>query len=806
MIFSYFKYAFRNLVKQRGRSLINLFGLSFSTAIVIIIYLYTTGEISYNNFHTNGDRIYRMYITVDLVSGERAYSPFQVGEMAAALKEKIPGVEATCRLKGTPVFIGNKDELFQENVGFVDSTFFDLFTYEFLAGDRKTSLHRLKSVVLTESVARKIFKDTLVSLDDVIGKIIEFPEQPPFNQYTVTAVIADPPKNTSFRWTVLIPYIHGDVYPRSNDFGGDTYTYVMLDETNDAERLEETSQSLIEELYGEGIRQYIQMGFLKEGEHNFTLHFMPFRDLYLNSGDFRGSYELSGNKTSLYILSSIAILILLIACFNYVMISIGTAMNRVGDFGMMNVVGARKWQILVQFVVESFVLTLISIFLGIILAEQLLPQFNRLAQDDLGFTLYDRGINFLFLLGVLLFIVLTTSAYIGFYLLRKSQPLKLLRREILSTRRNGVARISVVLQFFIAISLLISGGIIMKQLHYIVHRSVGFDSENTAVIPVDFDEYRIETLKQKILESPHVKSVTMSDRSFDSGSSSQGIRNKKGEIVEVRFLRVDSDFIQTLGLELIQGRNFFSGEKVVDSIPNVIVNETLVRELEIDEPVGERIVFDSDGLAVDIIGVVKDFHFDSMHDEIQPLMMHSFRYNSIWYFFVKAEEGEMAAVLEHCEKVWKEVVPEFSWNYTFMTDILEGQYKNEDRWSRIVAYAAGIAILLSCLGLMGISGLLVARRYKEVGIRKAHGSTLQQILLLLNKDILKWVLMAYVVACPVAWLLMHRWLQDFAYQTSISWWIFALAGVAAIVISILTITLQIYRVARQNPVHALRYE
>jgi putative ABC transport system permease protein len=238
----------------------------------------------------------------------------------------------------------------------------------------------------------------------------------------------------------------------------------------------------------------------------------------------------------------------------------------------------------------------------------------------------------------------------------------------------------------------------------------------------------------------------------------------------------------------------------------VIVNETLVSELEMDEPVGDRIVFDSDGLAVDIIGVVKDFHFDSMHDEIQPLMMHSFRYNSIWYLFVKAEEREMAAVLEHCEKVWKEVVPEFSWDYTFMTDILEGQYRNEDRWSRIVAYAAGIAILLSCLGLMGISGLLVARRYKEVGIRKAHGATIQQILLLLNMDILKWVLMAYVLASPVAWLLMHRWLQDFAYQTSISWWIIALAGVAAFMISILTITLQIYRVARQNPVNALRYE
>jgi len=805
MIYNYFKYAFRNLVKQRGRTLINLFGLSFSIAIVIIIFLYTTGEISYNNFHENGRRIYRMYSSVDPVNGERMYSPFQDAGMAEALQESIPGVEATCRLKSTWAFIGMKEELFQETIGFVDSTFFDLFTYEFLAGDRETPLHGLKTVVLTETVARKIFKDTLSSMDDVIGKVIEFPERPPFNQYTVTAVIADPPKNSSFRWTVLVPYVHSEVYPRSNDFGGDTYTYVMLDEGNHAERLVENSQALIEEFYGEVIKHYVKLGFLKEGEHHFTLRFMPYPELYLGSEHFRGSYELTGNKNSLYILSSIAILILLIACFNYVMISIGTALNRVGDYGMMNVVGAQRWQILTQFVVESFILTLGSLFLGIILAEQLLPLFNHLAQDDLTFTMYSKAGNFLFLLAILLFIVLSTSTYIGLYLLRRSNPNRFLRREMLSVRRNGVARFSVVLQFFIAIALLISGGVILKQLNYMVKRDVGFEKENTVVIHVDFDLQKIYTLKEKILESPQVSHVTMSDRNFDSGSSAQSITNNQGEMTTVRFLRIDSDYLEAMGLELIQGRDFDQDESP-DSIPNVIVNETLVQQLGIEDPVGERVYMDAEGLFVNIIGVVRDFHFDSMHDEIQPLMLHNFAYNSIWYLFVRAREGQMAGVLEHCEKSWKEVVPEFSWEYAFMDEILEGQYQGEDRWSRIIAYAAVIAIFLSCLGLMGISGLLVARRFKEVGIRKAHGAKVQMIIVLLNTDILKWILVAYLMACPAAFFIMRRWLQDFAYQTRLSWWIFALAGVAALAISVLTITLQIYRVARQNPVHALRYE
>jgi putative ABC transport system permease protein len=804
MIKSYFRYAFRNLVKQRGRTLINLIGLSFSMALVIIIYLYTTGELSYNNFHEKRDRVYRMYSGVDLLGEDRYYSPFQTAEMADALKEIIPGIERTCLLKSTAVFLGLEGELFHEHVGFVDSTFFDLFTYEFLAGDRATPLDHPKSVVLTESVAQKIFKDSLLSLNDIIGETLGFPENPPHNQYTITAVIADPPKNSSFKWTALVPYSNARVYPRSNDYIGDSFLYVMLDENNNAEQLELTAQILMDEFMTETLKKSAELGYISLDEHNFSYHFMPVSDLYLHSRDFEGDYERVGNMNAIYILCSIAILILLIACFNYVMISIGTALNRIGDFGLMNVAGAQRWQIMAQFVVESFLLTLISMLLGIIMAEQILPLFNKLANEELRFTLYGSGVNFLFLLGILMFIVLSTSAYIGLYLLRRSSPICFLRKEMLSVRRNGVARVSVVLQFFIAIVLLISSGIILKQLNYMTKHEVGFDRQDMVVIHVDFAMSKVNALKEKILESPHVKGVTMSDRSFVSGSSSQSLRNKEGEATTIRFLRVDHDYIGTLSLELIEGRNFEEGENT-DTIPNVVVNETMVSALGLKDPIGERVVLGSDGTAVNIIGVVRDFHYDSMKDDIEPLMLHSFDYNTIWYLFVKADDN-MAAVLEHCEKVWMEVVPEFNWEYTFMDENLEMQYTDEDRWSRIIAYASVIAILLSCLGLMGISGLLVARRFKEVGIRKANGATVRQVILLLNKDLLKWVLVAYILACPASWFVMKRWLQNFAYRTEISWWIFALAGVMALLISVFTITLQIYRVARQNPVRSLRYE
>lgn len=805
MIASYFKYAFRNLVKQRGRTLINLLGLSFGIAIVIIIFLHVSREMSCDKFHQNGDHIYLTYSSMKPADSDVNFSSYQPAEMAEILNEKIPGVAATCRLRHARAFIGPKEDLFFEAIGFVDSTFFSMFSYKIIAGDQLNPLKEPKSVVLTEHVAHKIFQDSLLILEDLIGQTIKFPEKSPGNLYTVTAIISDPPENTSFKWSLLVPYDNAKSYSQSNDYGGNTNTFVLLDETNDQLRLDETSQSLVEEIYGEVIQDAIKFGYLEEDGHNFAFHFLPYGDIHLKSDHISGDYLVRGNLTSIYLLSSIAVLILLIACFNYVMISTGAALNRLGDFGMMNVLGGTPWQILVQFMVESLVLTMASLSLGIILAEQFIPVFNNLAGEDLSFSLYERGINFVFLLSLLLFIVLGTSAFIGIYLLRRAQPLRLLRKEMLSLRRNGLARLSIVLQFFIAISLLISGGTILKQLSYLKNQDVGFNTENTIAVHVDFEARKINTLKELILESPSVKSVTMSDRNFDSGSSSLGQMNSEGRNIELRLLRIDADFVETMGLELLEGRGF-TVDLSKDSIAGVIVNETLVRELKLADPVGERINLNSEDWLVDIIGVVKDFHFDSMHEEIQSLILHNSYFNSIGYLFVNAEAGQLATVLEHTEKVWKETVPEFSWNYSMMEDILDGQYKKEDRWSQIIAYAAIIAILLSCLGLMGISGLLVARRFKEVGIRKANGATVPQIILLLNRDLLKWVVVAYVLSCPIAWFAMNRWLQDFAYRTSISWWIFLLAGLAALLISIFTITLQIYRVARQNPVKSLRYE
>ena len=802
MVLNYLRYALRSLVKQRGRTLINILGLSFGIACVIVIYLYATREISFNRFHVNRDRIYRMYESMVTRDGEKQLSPFFPGDMASAMAEKVPGVEKACRLRSTSAWIGIGDVLFQEEVGFTDSSFLQMFTFPVIAGNPVNPLAGPQSLVLTEAVADKFFGDSIEDYSEIIGESIGFPQKPP-NEFTITAVIADPPDNNSFRWTVLVPYENARYYPQCNNAFGNTSIYVMLDENNDRRSVEQTAQSLIGEFHRERIDQMVHFGYLSE-DNNFSYHLQPLKDLYLNSEGLGGCYEISGNRKSLYILSSIALMILLIACFNYVMLAIGSSLNRLRDFGLMNVAGARRRQVLAHFISESFLLTLAALLIGILLSKLLLPLFNTLAQENLRFTLFADWKNILFLLLILILIVLSTSLYIGMYLLRKNQPLRFLRKELVSLKRNSMARLFVILQYFITIVLLISSGVILKQLKYMINQDVGFNRENLLVIPVDFPFRKVLTLKDRLLKSSQVEDVTTSDRNFIYGSSSTAEKNEKGEIVQIRFLRIDPDYIPTIGLHLLQGRNFFRDEPI-DSNFNVIVNETFVRKYGLDDPIGAKIELKSFEITVTIIGVVRDFHFDSMRKDIQPLMMIIFPFNSIWNVFVRIG-NDVPAALEQVKEAWNEIVPEYPFDYRFMSDNLVSQYKREDRWSRIIAYAAGIAIFLSCLGLMGISGLLVARRYREVGIRKVNGAGVSQILLLLNLDILKWVLIAFVLACPAAWFIMDRWLRNFAYRTGISWWIFVLAGLSAILISMLTISVQIYRAATRNPVQVLRYE
>jgi putative ABC transport system permease protein len=804
MLWNYLKLALRNLYKQRFRSLINILGLGFGIACCILIYIYTRMELSYNDFHDNKRNIYRVYYSYIEATGDKSFSCFLPYGLSAGLANEVPGVEKSCGLRSTMAWIGDEKKLFNEAIGFTDSSFFDIFTFRVIAGDRITPLKHPQSVVLTKTVADKFFGDSINDYNEIIGKSILFPQPAP-NDFIITAVLEDPPLNNSFRWTVLVPFVNCQYYPQCNNAFGNTSVYILLQPETNAKKVEETTQALIETYHRERIEQLVHYGYLADAENNFNYLLQPMDELYLQSADFPGCYEKTSNMRIIYILSSIAVLILLIACFNYVMLTIASTINRMKDLGLMNVVGAQKRQIIRHFITESFILTFISLFLGMILAKQLLPVSNRLADMNLAFALFSDWENILFLILLLLLIVFSTSIYVGLFMLRRNQPLKFLRREPLTLKRHRFARYFIILQYLITIVLLICSGVIIKQLHYMLERDVGFQEENIVVLNIDFPYQKVLTLKDKLLQYSHIVDVSMSDRNFISGRSSDDLKNKKGELVETRFLRIDPDYLETFGIELIDGRNFTAGEPIEDNF-NVIVNESFVKAFGLESPVGEIITVQPEEINATIIGVVRDFHFDSMHKEIMPVMLIIFPFNSIWAIFVRIDGQDVPAALEQIQKAWDEVVPEYTIDYSFLSDMLDEQYNDENRWSRITAYAAAIAIFLSCLGLFGISGLLVARRIKEIGIRKANGASAWKVVLLLNRDILKWIAISFIIACPASWFIMNRWLQDFAYRTEITWWIFALAGMATLVIALFTISWQTWNAARQNPVETLRYE
>ncbi len=803
MFYNYLKQAYRNLWKNKFHTLTNIIGLGFGLACCILIFIFIQHELSFNTYHEKSDQIFRLAYRYIEGTGDIRYAGFVPDELVENFRNDIPQIKFITPWRRTRAMIGYENQKYQLKLGFANPEFLDIFTVPFLAGHPEEAMEKPQSVIISRSTADKIFGTDGKGYDEVIGKSLEFPQRVP-NLYVVTGVMEDLPNNSTMDYEVLVPWINCHTYPRSNNAFGANVVFMLLDDEKQYEQVENIANDLLDKYWGEGIEQAVKFGSLQDSEDNFLFFLQPYEKVYFHSDEISiGGYEKKGNLKSIYILSSIAILILCIACINYIMLTIGQSMNRMKSLGLMNIVGAHKGQITRHFVTESFIVTLIALFLGIVFAEQVLPVFNRFAERQLPFSLYEHWQNYFYMAGIVLFIVLLTSTYVMLSLYRVNHPLSFVRGEKKLVNRYRFARIFVTAQYLITIVLMISGIMIIKQLYYFKNQPVGFNDQNVLAILVDFEYSKVQLVKDKFRQNPNVLNVSSSDRNFTSGSSSNQIRNRNGDLINTRFLRIDENYINTLELEIINGRNFREDNQA-DWQNGVIVNETFVKAFDMSEPLGDFVVNEQD--TVNIVGVVKDFHFDSMKSDVMPVMLHLFPYNSIWYVFVRIAPQNIPERISSLKENWNEIVPEYTFDYQFLSDILDEQYNTEERWSKITTWASFVAIFLSCLGLLGISSLLVSRRVKEVGIRKVNGAVLSNILLLLYRDILKWVALAFIIACPLGWFIMNKWLQNFAYHTSISWWIFIIAGLGAVFISLLTITWQSFRAARINPVECLRYE
>ena len=801
MFQNYLKTAIRNLWKRKSFSLINIVGLALGMAVSFLILLYVLNEVTYDRFHSNYANICRIAVKLD-AQGRHMEFPYVPAPLGPALVDQFPEVTQAARLRefGTRV-VSYEEKLYEESRIFhADPELFEVFTISVVRGNPETWLQAPFNMIVTEETAKKYFGD-----ENPIGKQVKLDNK---YTYTITGVARKMPENSHFKFNMIgslssLEQISGDL----NVWMGFNYpTYILL-EGNPS--LEEITQKYNNLLLANLPDQFQQLGAEVE------IFLQPLGSIHLHS-HLEGEMEPPGNTAFIRILTTIALFILLIACINFMNLSTAQSSKRAKEVGMRKVLGAHRGKLIGQFIGESLLLSFISLILAIILIYVLLPVFNHLVSKDLVFNPIQNGIILLGLIGITVLVGFLAGAYPAFFL-SGFVPLEVLKSRFKAGKghrffRNGL----VTLQYIISISLIISTFVIFYQLHHVKNRDLGFDKEQVVVINLKGQvNQKHEVFKNEILRLPGVISAASSSSVPSRGRSEtmfsfEGVEPKK-QVFPI--MEIDPDFLDTMGMELIAGRNFsldFPGDNKA-----MILNETLVRHLGWDDPLGKTMsmldLADSDDpkkgfveVPYTVIGVVKDFHFESLHQKIRGHLMKMS--GSVNRVSVKLKPGTISGTLQSIEKIWRELEPAQPFPYVFLDESFDRLYRSEQRMGQIFVSFTLMAIFISCLGLFGLASFTADQRTKEIGIRKVLGASVSNVVILLSRDFTKWVILANVIAWPVAYLVMNKWLQNFAYRVSLAIWIFLLSGVMALIIALFTVSTKALKAAVADPVDSLRYE
>lgn len=810
MLKNFLRIAVRHITRNKVFSFINIAGLAIGLATCLLIMLYILDEHSYDKHHQNGDRNYRIACVTN--KGETwvaASAPFAFG-----IKDELPEVEQATRLLTFP-FISRmllqyeegseKKQLFESNGYYVDSTFFQVMTYDFVYGNSLTALNAPNSLVICEDMSHKFFGTA-----NPVGKqlAINTPYGP--SNYTVTAVF----NNNKFKSHITARYF---LSMRNNDMWnwvqqqtswiGNSifYTYVKLKQGSDAKIFEAKLQALFNRKAGADMKA---AGFAN------TPFIQPVRDIYLHSSA-ANEIGVNSNILYLYILASIAMFVLVIACVNFMNLSTASAEKRAREVGLRKVLGAQKGALIWQFMGESFMMCIIALLLAILLVLILLPYFNIVAGKNIR--LFDKPDLLLWITALTVATGILAGAYPAFYL-SAFNPVSVLKGKILNNFSATVIRKGlVVFQFTISICLIFAAIVIKQQLDYFKNQPMGFDKEQKIILPLGQalpdDGMYYSSLKDELLKYPEIKAVS-------SGSGYPGNPNmndmlffreggSKQDIVDIYLTAVEKDYIETLGFQLLSGRTF-SGNFNADST-SIILNETAVKAMgyTITDAIGKKIQYDFGNLrsSLRIVGVVKDFNFESLHNTIQPFGFTTTVFgNKYNYIVVNAATNNYTGLLQKMGQVWRTLHPSVPFEYSFLDQDFQRHYDKEQRTFGIVSYFTVIAIFVACLGLFGLAIFSAERRKREIGIRKVLGASIRNVIVLLSRDFMQLVLIAFVIASPLAWYVMDKWLNEFAFRIQISWWTFLISGVLAIVIALLTVSSQAAKAALTNPVKTLKSE
>jgi len=794
-------------VRNKTFSAINIFGLAIGIATCLIIMLFVNNELNYDRYNKKADRMVRVYFQGN-VQGEKMKESSVMPPVAQTLKKDYPEVEEATRMRdfGTPKLMYGDKSFRGDAFVFVDSNFFQVFTLPLTAGNAKTALLEPNCIVITKEVANKYFGN-----EDPMGKVISFKDgkNAPCK---VTGVIEKVPLNSHFHFDIFASMSSLTESREPTWMSSNFHTYLVLKEGYDYKKLDAKLPHVVEKYMGPQMLAAMGMTlaeFRRKGS-DISFHLQPLTDIHLHS-DFTGDFGQSGDIRYVYIFGAIALFMLMIACINFMNLSTAGASKRSREVGIRKVLGSVKSQLVKQFLTESILITAIALIIAVVLMYMALPAFNNLANQNLSFNFSEHPFVIPSLIIFILLVGIIAGSYPAFYL-SSFNPVSVLKGKFVSGKKNTQLRSGlVVFQFFISIILIVSTTVVYKQLSYIQNKKLGYDKEQVMIIGYTYLLGKNQNaFRQELINDPRVASVS------NSGYLPAGNSNNNNFFVAaeenpdrlIKSLRydVDENYINTLGIKLAAGRNFSSSFNTDSSA--AILNESAANALGWREKSIGRSILKTDNRgnksAYHIIGIVKDFHFRSLHERISPLIM--VLSPDPGTLIIKLKTKDIAALTTTLKQRWTNYGAEDPLSFSFLDDRFNNTYKAEQKIGTILGIFAGLTIFVACLGLFGLATFTAEQRTKEIGIRKLLGATVTGIVSLLSKDFLKLVFIAFVVASPVAWFIMNKWLQDFEYRINISVWVFVIAALLAIAITLITVSFRAIKAAVANPVNSLKTE
>lgn len=792
MFENYFKIAFRKLKKNKLYTTVNIVGLTIGITSCLLIGLYISHELSYDRFNKNADKLVR--VTMEYNFGDAPEKTAVTGtKVGPQFKRIFPSVKEFARTYKRTRVVGYENKVFEEkNFLFADSSLLTMFSFPLSEGNAATALNEPNKIVITQSTAKKYFGN-----QEPVGKVLKVGDA----NFEITGIAADAPSNSIIQFDFIASFTTLEYAQQEQWMESNYNTYLLLNSKQQIAPLQTQITQYMKDVCKNELKS--------TGNRYLTFHIEPLTSVYLYSS--LSGFEPNGSIVYVYVLAAVALLILFIACVNYVNLSTAQSAGRAAEISMRKILGAEKKQIFSQFIGESFIITMIAMVMSLCAAWLLLPYFNNLSGKHFqGSVLLNP---YLLLALIILGIIISFAS--GCYpalLLSNLKLIKIMKSGFSFSSGAGVRKSLIVFQFVISIFLMVSTIIILQQLYYIRNKDLGYNKNNIVVLPLDDRTFeRFSALKTEISSLPQVQHVTAARQPVNV-EWSDAIRAGNGEGITVNAIPCDEDFVKTFAVKIIAGTDFTNSDvRQMDTSNNdknlsysFMLNESAVKAFgwKPENAVGRRI---SKGVPGIVKAVVKDFHFHSLHEPITPLLifLDSRRANSI---FIKILPGEIPLALNNINKIWKDRVTHRPFEYHFLDEAYEALYKSEQRTADVFTTFSVMAILLACLGLFTLTAYAVVQRTKEIGIRKVLGANISDVVFLLAKNFLLLVGIAIIIASPIAWWAMHKWLEDFAYRISIAWWIFFAAGGMTLAVALITISVQAIKAALMNPVNSLKAE